>query len=1059
MNRKPFLDVIAKAEGTSDEKAKANGFSSGYDVPLGYGKFGKPPKPLTSMTLAELDQYQTQILRSPSNRFNTGSGAPQPSSAAGRYQITRTTLRDAKAKLNLTDDMVFTPELQDRLANYLIDSRTDLPALEAGQNVDVGQIQNQAASIWASIPRTAGSSAYGQPVGAASAEVQAALRQSAQNVAEANVPPPTSAAADLVDPRTAEQIAEDEANLIDPPPFVPRPANSDDKGPTQILVTRGEEGCRNPYILDGQETFNQCNDEKKDVFNFIWQPTPNRFKQFSTMTYSVSLYVVTPQQYSRMLASGKKGVKGFTLFIQSGGISDETQDELLFGAKRSPRFNHDFYLDNIQFKSIVSGTGTGLSTNAYELNFNIVEPHGITFLDRLQRLVEDINLEHSISDSTLNYASQIYLMVVRFYGYDEKGNLISGADLESDEILSDPRAAAEKFIPFQFTGIQFRLTENLIEYQINAVCMQTLTPMDIVHGRLPHSVELQGKTLAEVLGGTIIAKRQDEQTEADFATKPVRGLMGVLNKHQDMLVATGRYTYKDQYEIEFEDETIGNAAVVIPGSTKWERSGHADRKDITVRWGSSFRDKKNNISYSGYRLFSAQAGMAITQLIDLIVRTSSFITEQADQTTDENLLEIEMHPTSEKNKDLIWFKVTAEVEALEFDPKRNDYAYKIKYIVGRYKAASVNSPYFPKNGKQCYGVHKKYEYWFTGQNTEVLSFHQDYNLLWFTSVGGHYDPMNLDYQSNLGTVRRTFYQLNSTESRQGATGRAAEGAASAASDLYSPADQAQVKFEIVGDPDFIGQSEIFYSMSNKIKNGTYSHPFEDDGSVNFNASEVYFLVNYNTVVDYSLSTGLADVTAENFGIDVASGRPGLTRHSFLYRANFITTQLEKGKFTQILEGTLIHYPKECASTYVDAALNEVENTRVTANSNASTAKLNGPVTDPERVSSTSMFPTDAPDILNSELQPEIEGGVIINNGKASDTPTPQLTENPNGNQSTIVEQDPNDPNANRVNGDDEGFLESVGRNVRESINTVGRVTREVWANRTPTNLDDLNNGG
>ena len=68
-------------------------------------------------------------------------------------------------------------------------------------------------------------------------------------------------------------------------------------------------------------------------------PRPNPLMDFSTMTYSISLYVLTPAQYNKLLTSGDKDVNGFTLFLQSGGAP--TAGPGLYGATRSQFFQND----------------------------------------------------------------------------------------------------------------------------------------------------------------------------------------------------------------------------------------------------------------------------------------------------------------------------------------------------------------------------------------------------------------------------------------------------------------------------------------------------------------------------------------------------------------------------------------------------------------------------------------------------------------------------------------------------------------------------------------------
>jgi hypothetical protein len=53
------------------------------------------------------------------------------------------------------------------------------------------------------------------------------------------------------------------------------------------------------------------------------------------------------------------------------------------------------------------------------------------------------------------------------------------------------------------------------------------------------------------------------------------------------------------------------------------------------------------------------------------------------------------------------------------------YYYKITYTISTYALNEAQSQYFP--GAQFRGVQKVYNYWFTGQNTQILSYEQSYN--------------------------------------------------------------------------------------------------------------------------------------------------------------------------------------------------------------------------------------------------------------------------------------------------------------------------------------------
>lgn len=95
-----ILDLIGAAEGTDKGR--------GYNETLGYGAYTGGPVDLVTKPISEILQLQRQMLQHPDNSFN--------SSAVGRYQITRETLLDFMPKLGLSQDTIFSKDVQDKIA-------------------------------------------------------------------------------------------------------------------------------------------------------------------------------------------------------------------------------------------------------------------------------------------------------------------------------------------------------------------------------------------------------------------------------------------------------------------------------------------------------------------------------------------------------------------------------------------------------------------------------------------------------------------------------------------------------------------------------------------------------------------------------------------------------------------------------------------------------------------------------------------------------------------------------------------------------------------------------
>lgn len=137
---RPILDLLGKSEGTDKGR--------GYNETLGYGAYTGGHKDLVNMTLAQIDALQTKMLP---NKLN--------STALGRYQIIRTTLRTIKKTLKLGNNDLFNEEMQDRLACFLLGQRGIDKWL--GGSLKEDTLISNLAHEWASLPMPDGNSAYG----------------------------------------------------------------------------------------------------------------------------------------------------------------------------------------------------------------------------------------------------------------------------------------------------------------------------------------------------------------------------------------------------------------------------------------------------------------------------------------------------------------------------------------------------------------------------------------------------------------------------------------------------------------------------------------------------------------------------------------------------------------------------------------------------------------------------------------------------------------------------------------------------------------------------------
>ena len=666
-------------------------------------------------------------------------------------------------------------------------------------------------------------------------------------------------------------------------------------------------------------------------------PQANSLGKYGSYTYNLSLYIMSPTDYQRTVAGARISVPGSQLLIQSGGmpgspatptpsdsqnqgVTGETAGTKPTSAGRNQYFPLDFYIDDFTITNLQPGKGTGSANAVTNMRFKIVEPNGISFLDNLYSACEQY------VGKKQNYASQTYLMVIRFYGYDEKGNLVK-ADNGTVDVRTDKNALVEKYIPFQFTKIGFRVANNLTEYNCEAVVPGNNQASGQARGIIPYNTELQAETIAGLFGGKAsYNEKQQQDGREQIATDSAQdgpsnnppppnanaapkktitgGLIDALNQFELERVKEGIFTYPDQYEVIFPDPVISNAKTQPPGVVDKTKVGQP-----SPTTAAQAKNPATNSMNPNSQAKPSVAGMSIVQFIDQAVKTSSYIYDQ--QILQYNGESNQPIRNGSAPKLISWYRIGVQALPLKYDPKRNDYTYKITYSVAPYLVNDVKSDYF--NQSPFRGTHKKYSYWFTGENTEVLDYQQEFNNLFYVVVNGNTPPKTgpiLDYRE----LAKRSYQTRSQESDQGQDGKINEPAANAATSLYSPADLARVKISIVGDPAWIAQGEIWRN----IRAFSYT-PFFPDGTINYEIQEPLFEIAWNKPVDYSLTTGLMNPNQRTNGANQIETLANGPTQSYIYRAVSVTSSFKQGKFQQDLEGVLVQFPSTAIKQNDDPA--------------------------------------------------------------------------------------------------------------------------------------------
>jgi len=364
------------------------------------------------------------------------------------------------------------------------------------------------------------------------------------------------------------------------------------------------------------------------------------------------------------------------------------------------------------------------------------------------------------------------------------------------------------------------------------------------------------------------------------------GLVEALNTYQLTLAKLEKYEIADVYEIRFEPDALGASTLKKPGST--DRSKTSNKNVTSARQAKDpTTDSVNNNSQN----ISIQAGMQVVQAIDQILRTSSFASDQALQQVDPVTQETIPNPKVGGGT-TVWYKVSVQATSLGYDRSRRDYAYRMTYLVTPYAVSNLETPFFPKSKYR--GSHKSYYWWFTGKNTQILTFEQTYNSLYTLILNGTGPASASTWLTRDYRQQYSYTAMPTTTQKTGqATGTYTNEAVDSLTDFfYDPTAQNEVNLRIIGDPAWLQQGEA----SGGINNGQFTFaPFNADGSINYDSQEIVFDISYNQPQDYDFSTGVMNVNNQR----------GLSRQNDTYTATSVKSFFSKGRFEQEIKGKQI----------------------------------------------------------------------------------------------------------------------------------------------------------
>jgi hypothetical protein len=567
-------------------------------------------------------------------------------------------------------------------------------------------------------------------------------------------------------------------------------------------------------------------------------PRDNPLDGYTNYTYGITLYAAKTNEYTPGTVSGE-------VIIASGGRREN----------RSAEFQEDFYFENFKLESIIGLNAKSRSSNVITAEFTVVEPYGMTLMDRILNLANSLGVQ--------NWYEMLFTFQIDFHANDEQGNVVNSIP------------GVTKYFQVGIIGCDIKVGPRGAEYKFTAIPFSHHAYQQTV-GTTPAMFEAIGEKVSDI-----------------FADNGKGSFCKALNDYQSAQVEKGHYGEADVYKFEI-DSSIADATIVTNKNNEIKSSpmpGDESPTSTSAALGATKSGKPIPLVLNKQR-FPINAGTSIIDFINLVVRSSTYVEKQ-------------MNPGGGGGGgEINWFKIVPEIKYGEFDSKRNTHQKTITYHVIPYKLYNTKYTDAPTGQPPQSSWSKEYNWIYTGLNQQILDFNVDFNTMFYTMMtsdreklvkvevkpvsGEEAEKEEKGSGTPLGAgtaspVRKVTVAGNTPVSgmQQGKN----DVAKTVSNDFYnslmssSRGDMINVQLKIAGDPEFVKQDDIYYG------------PNEGSGdSLNMDTEEVYIKIFFRTPSDMDQESGQMDFST--YPSSVFSG---------VYRVLKVDSVFERGQFIQNLD--------------------------------------------------------------------------------------------------------------------------------------------------------------
>ena len=494
-----------------------------------------------------------------------------------------------------------------------------------------------------------------------------------------------------------------------------------------------------------------------------------------------------------ILRSGGKG----TSTLNPTGVTDSQAISLInkFNEVSPGRF--DMFIDNVEIETIMAfGNGSGV-TLPTTIRFDVFEPYSIN------GFIEAVHVA-AVAAGYVNYTQASFMLKMDFMGFPDGEGM-------PDLVTSIPKST--RYFVFKFTGIDLDITEQGAKYKCAGVPFEQSNLAD-TDNKLHQSIQIQGTKVGNILEN-FMKELTEQRATAENSTKTPT-------------------SNRDVYTIEFPswvegkgfDSSVPNKKIADKPFTITlrENAVYAFDDPQTTTKPNAYRTAKvtdktstgTELTYeaNGPNVVSFSSGQNITDCIAAVIADSHYTRDLLDNLED-YVDDAGMVP-------YFMIKLMVTNQSVMNDQKKRLYQ-NIKFVVMPWK---IHYTKIPNYQDQLYSktklgmrVMREYNYIYTGNNVDVLSFKMHFNTVFYDAMSNAMaNSDRISAQTSAGTQPSSQVSKKDDDARR--TSITPNGSAPAGVDSRATTGQGEVSAgQQQQDPYFALSRAMHHAITNSNSTG------------------------------------------------------------------------------------------------------------------------------------------------------------------------------------------------------------------------------------------------